>query len=144
MARDGITIVHHALHRHAHGFTPIHVDRWTLAKTRWRGAARDGREFGFELEHPLTHGDVVADGYVIEQQPEPVLVVHYHDAREAATLAWSIGNLHQPVQVAETELITADDPAVRNYFAQQSIAFTSDERVFQPLRAAAHHHHHHA
>src|SRR5690606_16423726 len=54
----------------------LHVDRQTLAKRRWRGAAEDGAEFGFELEAPLKEADVffqtAAARYVIRQHPEPV------------------------------------------------------------------------
>ena len=137
-----ITIIHHATKSASGGAIPVRVDRWTLAKTRWRGTADDGRAFGFDLHHPLTHGDVIAEGYVIEQQAEDVLVVPLCDVRTSAELAWSIGNLHQPVQVNGTELIAADDSAVRNYFGQRQVAFRQERRVFQPLRAVHGHHHH--
>lgn len=126
----------------------INADRWQLAKLRWRGAASDDREFGFELDYPLAHGDLVWENdygfYIIQQAPEPVLVITAHAVTEAATLAWSIGNLHQPLQVSGHELIVPDDPAVRQLCQQQEIAFTAEHRVFQPFRAVIGHSHHHA
>jgi len=143
-----ITIIRHALHESPRSGRAICVvtDRWQLAKHRWRATATDGRDFGFELEHPMQHGDVIMENdyghYVIEQTPEPVLVFSISDATTAATLAWSIGNLHQPLQVLADELVAADDPALRQWCDQQLVAYRSEQRVFQPLRASAGHHHH--
>lgn len=127
-------------------FISISADRWQLAKLRWRAAAADEREFGFELEKPLAHGDVVWENdygyYVIQQIPEPVLVITSHEITQAAALAWAIGNLHQSLQINGNDLIVADDPAVRQLCAQQRIACTAEHRVFQPLRTVIGHHHH--
>lgn len=142
MDHDDITMIHHPVPGEGCGAIPLRVDRWTLAKTRWRGTADDGRTFGFDLHHPLKHGDGFADGYVIEQQPEDVLVVVLNGIRSAAELAWSIGNVHQPVQISDTEIIAPDDGAVRNLFQQQGVVYSAQQRVFQPVRAAHGHHHH--
>ncbi len=125
----------------------ISADRWQLAKLRWRGTASDQREFGFELESPLAHGDLVWENdygyYLIQQTPEPVLVITSHAITETATLAWSIGNLHQPLQINGHELIVPDDPAVRQLCQQQQISFEAEHRVFQPIRSVVGHSHHH-
>lgn len=125
----------------------ISADRWQLAKLRWRGAASDEREFGFELEHPLAHGDLVWENdygyYMIQQAPEAVLVITSHEITVTAALAWSIGNLHQPLQISGHELIVPDDPAVRQLCQQQEIAFAAEHRVFQPIRSVVGHAHHH-
>lgn len=144
-----LTIIRHALHgaRHTTRIIPLAIDRWQLAKLRWRATAADGRDFGFELDFPLKHGDVILENdygqYVVEQAVEPVLVFSISDATSAATLAWSIGNLHQPLQVTTGELIAADDPALRLWCDQQHVAYRNEHRIFQPLRASAGHHHHH-
>lgn len=144
MESGDITMVRHAFQGHAgHTVSCLRVDRWTLAKTRWRGKAEDGKEFGFDLEHPLSHGDLIADGYKIEQLPEPVFVIPVDDARQAASLAWSIGNLHQLVQVADGELIVADDPGIRKLVHATKLPHRSETRIFQPLRSHGIHHHHH-
>ena len=112
----------------------IQVERLTLSKRRWRGLADDGREFGFALNDPLQHGAVVhvQDGksYVVEQQPEPVLVIGLPDAAEAARLGWMIGNLHFPLMVAEDALVTPDDEAIRQTLEREGIRYREDERVF--------------
>ena len=126
---------------------PIRVDRWQLAKLRWRGVAADEREFGFDLETPLVHGDVIWANdygyYVIQQTPEPVLVITSHEITQTAAISWSIGNLHQALQINGHELVVADDPAVRTLCQQQHIPFECAHRVFQPMRAVLGHSHHH-
>jgi len=128
---------------------PIHVDRWQLSKLRWRAAADDGREFGFEVDEPLHHGDIVCcndyNYYTIHQTSETVLVVNTTEKEVVTKLAWSIGNLHQLLQVSGSELICADDPSLRQLFDQLHIAYKVESRQFEPMRSAsAHHHHHHA
>ncbi len=136
-----ITIIRHHHHGKPDGNPiPVRVDRWTLAKTRWRGEADDGKSFGFDLEHPLTHGDLIADNYIIQQTPEPVLVIPRAPEMDIATLAWSIGNLHQALQVTPRELITADDPALRPLLDGMNLYYRCEQRIFNPLRGQHHHH----
>lgn len=128
----------------------LRAPRLTLAKTRWRGAADDGVEFGFDLARPLRHGDVVhvtaAAAYTIHQDAEPVLEVDLGpDASAAARLGWSLGNLHQPVEVRAGVLVVPDDPAVRALLESLRVPFRAARAVFQPGAAVhAHHHEHHA
>ncbi|RYD74293.1 MAG: urease accessory protein UreE [Verrucomicrobiaceae bacterium] len=144
------------IHDHLHNVdptlpkVPVAVDRLTLAKRRWRGVAADGREFGFDLEYPLAHGDIVfADGsrYTIAQKPESVLEVALAtDPAAAARLGWLIGNLHFQLEVAHGVIRVADDPALRQLFEREHIAYTVETRVFQPLgggHSHSHEHHHH-
>ena len=72
----------------------LRVDRITLAKRLWRGTAEDGAEFGFELDTPLKHGDVVHETsvarYVITQQEEPVIEIPLDmQPSAAAGIGWS-------------------------------------------------------
>jgi urease accessory protein len=122
----------------------LRADRLTLAKRRWRGAASDGREFGFDLAAPLAHGAsfVAADGrhYLIEQQAEPVLeVALIPRAAPVARLGWALGNLHFPIEVIDEVIRVPDDTALRQFFEREKIPFTAVERVFQPF-ARAHSH----
>ncbi len=139
---------------HLHHWDPalpevaLHVDRLTLAKRRWRGAAEDGSEFGFDLEHPLTDRDVFATSdtavYRIKQKSETVLEVALGtDATAAARLGWIIGNLHFPLAIEGHELLVADDPALRQLFEREHITYTVKERVFRPLSGGHSHGHHH-
>ncbi len=147
--QPSLTIIRDVLdHAYPSGrFIAIPVDRWQLAKTRFRAVAADEREFGFELEHPLAHGDIVWENdygyYVIQQIPEPVIVITSHEITQTAALAWSIGNLHQPLQINGHELIAADDPGIRQLCQHQQVAFETAHRVFQPFRSVISHHHHH-
>ena len=122
----------------------IPVDRLTLAKRRWRGAAEDGREFGFDLESPLADGAAVfADEsavFVIAQKYEPVLEIALGaDSPTAARTGWMIGNLHFAIEVAGDVVRVVDDPAVRQLFEREGIAFAACKRVFHPLSGGHHH-----
>lgn len=116
------------------------VDRHTLAKRRWRAAAEDGREFGFDLEEPLHDGvaffQAAGATYVIAQQPEPVLEVTLTTPLEAARTGWLIGNLHFSLELAGSVILVADDSALRQLFAREHIAFAETSRVFHPERHA--------
>jgi len=131
-------------------FIDLEVDRLTLAKCRWRGLATDGRDFGFDLEHPLRHDDVffqtATHQYRIAQIPENVLRVALTTPAQAAALAWQVGNLHFRVMIQEGFLLVEDDLALRQMFERESVAFTPARAIFQPMSGAAgheHHHHHH-
>ena len=114
------------------------VERLTLAKRRWRGVAEDGCEFGFDLDTPLADGAVVfqseAAVYVVAQKYEPVLEIALGaDSPTAARLGWMIGNLHFQIEIAGEVVRVVDDPAVRQLFERERIAFTACRRVFHPL-----------
>ena len=121
------------------------ADRFTLAKRRWRGAAADGHEFGFDLERPLRHQDIFfqtdTHRYVIVQAPEDVLRIAFTDPAQAARAAWQVGNMHFPVAVREDCLFVEDDPILRQLLEREGIAFTTAHAVFQPLGGAAGHRH---
>jgi urease accessory protein len=141
-----VKIIHHALTDAASEAKVIRipVDRLALAKRRWRGLAEDGTEFGFDLEKPLADGVPIfasdAGLYVIAQKYEPVLEVALGtDASTAARLGWLIGNLHFPLEVAGALVRVADDPALRQLFEREHIAFTECKRVFHPLSGGHHH-----
>lgn len=120
----------------------IPADRRQLAKRLWRGVAADGTEFGFELDGPLAHGDVVhataAARYVIRQLPEPVLEIPLPPAPEAAAITgWAVGNLHFPIEAQPTRLLAPDDIALRQSLERMGIAYRAIEEVFCPHRLAA-------
>lgn len=120
----------------------IRVDRLKLAKRLWRATAADGTDFGFELTSPLRAGDCVwqtrAARYVIEQTPEPVLVIALDpDPAASAVLGWIIGNLHFVIEARSREILAPDDPALRQSLERLDIPFQSRVEVFQPHRLAA-------
>ena len=124
----------------------LEVDRATLSKRRWRAAAGDGREFGFDLDQPLANGALFfregGTAYGISQRPEPVLEIPLGDSTSAARLGWMIGNLHFPIELSAGAAFTVDDAAARSLFQRENIAFAGVKRVFQPLTAGAMSHMH--
>lgn len=145
-----MTIVHQPLEKPTSDLPSIRlpVDRLTLAKRRWRGVAEDGQEFGFDLEKPLTDGAAVLQSetavYVLAQKYEPVLEVRttecgVRNGGDAARLGWMIGNLHFQLEIVEDVVRVVDDPAVRQLFEREGIAYTACKRVFHPLSGGHHH-----
>lgn len=120
---------------------PVRVERITLAKRLWRGAAEDGAEFGFELAAPLQHGDVVrqtaAARYVVEQIPEPVVEIPLDlPPSAAAGIGWAIGNLHLELSAEPARLLAPDEPAVRRLLERLGVPFRPATAVFRPGRFA--------
>src|SRR6187549_222494 len=104
----------------------VRVERITLAKRLWRGAAEDGMEFGFELATPLKHGDVVHETslarYIIAQQEEPVVEIALDMSPSAAAgIGWAIGNLHLELSAEAARLLAADEPAVRRLLERLNV-----------------------
>jgi urease accessory protein len=119
----------------------LRVDRLALAKRRWRGAAEDGTEFGFELEAPLRDGETVFQSaearYVIRQRPEPVLEVSLEVTPSAAAgIGWAIGNLHLELSAETMRLLVPDDPAVRALLDRLRVPYRPGPAVFRPGRFA--------
>jgi urease accessory protein len=119
----------------------VRVDRLTLAKRLWRGAAEDGAEFGFELAAPLKDGDVVGQTsmarYIIRQQPEPVLEISLEVASSAAAgIGWAIGNLHMELSAEPTRLLAPDDTAMRQLLDRLKVSYQPITAVFRPGRFA--------
>lgn len=117
----------------------IRVDRQRLAKRLWRGTADDGTEFGFEVETPLRHGDVVWIGskarYVIRQAPEPVLEIPLDvSPAAAAVIGWAVGNLHFAIEAQAARLLAPDDPGLRQTLDRLGIHYHEMAGVFQPHR----------
>ena len=126
----------------------ISVDRLTLAKRRWRGVGEDGSDFGFDLDAPLADGASVFQNeravYFIAQKYEPVLEIRnaevgMRNGTEAARLGWVIGNLHFQIQITDEVVRVADDPALRQLFERERIAFVACKRVFHPLSGGHRH-----
>jgi urease accessory protein len=139
-------IIHHSLSESApeRVVVRIPVERLVLAKRRWRGLAEDGTEFGFDLESPLSDGAMVLQSesatYVLAQKYEPVLEVALgKNSQAAAKLGWVIGNLHFSIEVADGVVRVVDDPAVRQLFEREDIAYVACKRVFHPLSGGHRH-----
>jgi len=125
--------------------TPLKTDRRTLAKRRWRATADDGREFGFDLPHPLKNRtpffETEDTRYEIEQTPENVLRIPFTDRKQAAYYGWMVGNLHFSADFQEDAVIAEDDPAVRQMLERNHIDYSEIEAVFEPVIVSHGHHH---
>ncbi len=137
------TLVHQPLAGCDESLAPIWLrcDRRTLAKRIWRGKADDGEEFGFELQQPMRHGDVVFQTaqwrYVIRQEPEPVLEIALDIAPcAAAGIGWAVGNLHLELSAEVSRLLAPDEPAVRQLMARLSVPYRCTTAIFRPGRFA--------
>ena len=120
----------------------LRIDRQTLSRRIWRGAADDGTEFGFELEAPLRHGQAVAQTangrYVIRQNPEPLLEIPLDVAADAAAVVgWAVGNLHFAIDAKPHRLLTPDDPGLRQALDRLGVHYRAIADVFQPHRLSA-------
>jgi urease accessory protein len=124
----------------------LSASRATIAKRRWRGTAADGREFGFDLTHALSHGAIFhAEGdarYCVEQEPEEVFEIPTFTPDQAARMGWALGNLHFPIQVTADAVRVADDSAVRNFLQREKITFRRVSCIFLPEAGDGNHHHH--
>ncbi|MCZ6672910.1 MAG: hypothetical protein O7C75_08220 [Verrucomicrobia bacterium] len=131
---------------HHHDHISIPVDRHKLARRRWRGAATDGTDFGFDVPEALSHGDCVLvknhTAYVIEQSPEPCFLVPVGESKEAAWLGWMIGNLHFKADFTEEGILVQDDLAVEQMLERESIPYERVTRIFQPSKSGGHSHDH--
>lgn len=119
----------------------LHAPRSSIVKRRWRGAAEDGAEFGFELAMPLKDGETLwqtsAVRYVVRQTPEPVVEISLEIAPSAAAgIGWAVGNLHLELQAEAHRLLAADEPAVRQLLERLKVPFTATTGVFRPGRFA--------
>ena len=79
--------------------------------------------------------------YVIDQNPEAVFRLPYSNQKEAAHLAWQVGNLHFPAQFKDSYLMVEGDLAVRLMLERNQIPFHESTEVFQPLVAVTSHYH---
>jgi urease accessory protein len=106
----------------------------------------NGTEFAISLPNGtiLKAGDclVLADVTTIvevREASEPVYVIRPKTPQEWAYYAYHVGNRHQPVMIADSELIFPKSPAVRSLLEQLHVDFTADERPFTAALAQVGH-----
>jgi urease accessory protein len=119
----------------------LRAERIILAKRLWRGAAEDGREFGFELSAPLKDGDTFwqtpAARYVVRQHPEPVVEIPLDLSPSAAAgIGWAVGNLHLELSAEPARLLAPDEPAVRQLLDRLGVPYRAATAIFRPGRFA--------
>lgn len=106
-----------------------------------RGITESGRKIGIllPLGQSLRHGDILHEEQecrvVCRIRPTEVLVVAITDEFAAIALAAELGNLHMPLEVTATAIITLDDGPVLVILRRRRLSFHREVRVFQPLRS---------
>lgn len=120
----------------------VTVERRQFLKRRWRIAAPDGMEFGFDLETRLTDGCVFfqQDGmdYVMRQLAEKVYQIDCRTPERAALVGWRVGNLHLPAQIGEGFIRVLHDEAMAQLMEREAWEFTEPEVLFTPMKTMAH------
>lgn len=129
----------------------VELDRHTLQKRRWRATATDGTELAVDLAEPVSHGTTIAATgsarYVVQQTPEPVLILPLPSSPDdAARLGWFLGNQHLPVEVRADCILVEDIPTLTDAIHRNHIHHHHGTEVFLAdphSRSAGHHHHEH-
>lgn len=131
---------------HPHGDVEVDwVDfRWDECHRRaLRKQSRGGRDLRVLLpigQH-IRHGDLLGRWPDTQQYlaayvlPTDVLVGRPTSASLFAKLAYELGNLHVPVEIHATEILTPPDGPVEAAFARVGVACVREVRRFTPDRA---------
>lgn len=117
-------------------------------RTRGRRATDGGVEFGTALPRGtvLRGGDcLVVAGLrlvvTVVERPEPVLVVRPRTPAEWGLFGYQIGNSHQPLMIADGEIVCPDALGMEQVLDQHAIAFTRAVRPFTPVGLMTDHRH---
>lgn len=113
-------------------------------KSRQKLHTAQGQEIALALPTGtrLHAGDLLptTDGWIeVHLAQEEVLLVKPRNLREAAFVAYQIGNRHLPLDIAEDGLKTLYEPVVEAYFSQQKIVAERVQLPFTPLSATSGH-----
>ena len=117
-------------------------------KARGRRTSDRGLEFGTALERGtvLERGDCfVLDGprvvVTIVARDEPVFIITPRSPAEWGLFAYHIGNNHQPMMIADADIVCPDVPGLEQLLEQHGIPFSRATRSFTPVGALADHRH---
>jgi urease accessory protein len=125
-------------------------DTLTLGwEERLRARGRRRSDGGVEFGTALSRGTVLRDGdcfvvversmvVAIAERAEQVFVLVPASPAEWATFGYHIGNSHQPLMVAEGELVCPDVPGMEQVLRYHGMPFTRDSRPFTPMSVGGH------
>jgi urease accessory protein UreE len=134
--------IHAAAEIAASSYEGFRRDTLTLTwEERRQGHGKRRSDGGLEFAVSLPAGTIVKAGdyLVLEQERtivavqearEKVYVVRPKTAHDWAYYSYHVGNRHQQVMIAETELVFLQNPAVRSLLEQLHVQFEADERPF--------------
>jgi urease accessory protein len=150
-----MTIVEHicAIEELGSDYDKFRRDTITLGwEERRQGHGRRRSDNGIEFAISLQGGVVLRNGHCFVLEPEkavvtvrealePVYVVRPKTPRDWAHYAYHVGNRHQAVMIAETELVFPQTPAVRSLLDQLRVDYVAEMRPFTATSTAASHSH---
>ena len=136
----------------ASSFNNYRRDTLTLSwEDRRHGHGKRTSDGGLEFAISLPSGTVLKSGDCMVLEPEhtivevqeasePVYIVRPTSPQQWAFCAYHVGNRHQQVMIAETELIFLQNPAVKSLFEQLHIHYDIGVRPFTGALATGHSH----
>jgi urease accessory protein len=113
-------------------------------KSRQKLQTAQGQEIALALPTGtrLHAGDLLptTGGWIeVRLAPEEVLLIRPRDLREAAFVAYQIGNRHLPLDIAEDGLKTLYQPVVESYFSERKIVTERVQLPFTPVSVTSGH-----
>jgi urease accessory protein len=142
-------VINHVVKAEAKANLPI-IDTVSLTweerqKSRQKLQTAQGQEIALALPTGtrLHAGDLLptTGGWIeVCLAHEEVLLFRPRNLREAAFVAYQIGNRHLPLDIAEDGLKTLYQPVVEGYFSQQKIAAERAQLPFTAVSATSSHH----
>jgi urease accessory protein len=114
-------------------------------KSRQKLFTSHGREVALALPTGtrLQSGDLLPtlEGLIrVECALEEVLLIRPRNPREAAFVAYQIGNRHLPLEIGEHWLKTLYEPVLETYLRQHATPVERTRRPFTPVSTASGHH----
>lgn len=116
------------------------------ARVRRRVTAPDGREIALALPTgtKLWPGQVLYCDrdrvYVVEAEPEQVLVIQPHDMREAAMAGHLVGNMHRDIDLEGEGIAVLFDEVLEARLIRAGLSCEVQERAFHGNADAGHSH----
>ncbi|SNY90890.1 urease accessory protein [Cohaesibacter sp. ES.047] len=133
-------------------FDQITLDEEDRHRRRILMTSDGGLEFLLNLPKAerLNHGDglLLDNGHIIEviAREEPLLEVRATDGLALMTLAWHLGNRHQPTEIYEDQLRIRDDAVIADMLEGLGARLEKASAPFSPVSGAyvskAHSHDH--
>jgi len=112
---------------------------WDECRSVLKKRSRAGEEVRVLLDRKerLRHGDMLFEderrAMVINVLPCEVIVVRSESAEALANLAFDLGNLHWPTQIAESELIFIEEEKAMQAVERSGLTWSRQSRRFDPL-----------
>ena len=130
-----------------------HADTMTLGgEDRQKRQGNRVSDQGVEFGVALASGTMLKDGdclvlddlrrvVTVRAAAEPVFVIVPSTPQQWASYAYQIGNRHQPLMIAERELVCPQVMGVEQLLHQMAVPYEAASRAFTPVLGVVGHHH---